>query len=81
MPGAAPRSGRFAGIASSSMSDSLSAAVMRAAAGSAPKAPRIGSLVAETIVLVNPARNYAQFANDGGMYDELLTYMRRQKLV
>jgi SpoVK/Ycf46/Vps4 family AAA+-type ATPase len=27
------------------------------------------------------ARNYAQFANDGGMYDELLTYMRRQKLV
>src|SRR5262249_17298165 len=27
----------------------------------APKAPRIGALVAETIVLVNPARNYAQF--------------------
>ncbi|HYO76777.1 MAG TPA: AAA family ATPase [Thermoanaerobaculia bacterium] len=27
------------------------------------------------------ARNYAQFANDGGMYDELLTYMRKQKLV
>ena len=27
----------------------------------APKASRIGSLVAETIVLVNPQRNYAQF--------------------
>src|ERR1700740_3432761 len=26
-----------------------------------PKAPRVGSLVTETIVLVNPARNYAQF--------------------
>ncbi len=50
-----------AGIASSSLSDSLSAAVKRAAARAAPKAPRIGSLVAETIVLVNPERNYAQF--------------------
>ena len=27
------------------------------------------------------ARNYAQFANDGGMYDELLSYMRKQKMV
>lgn len=26
------------------------------------------------------ARNYAQFANDGGMYDDLLTYMRKHKL-
>ena len=50
-----------AGVASSSLSDSLSAAVKRAAARAAPKAPRIGSLVAETIVLVNPERNYAQF--------------------
>jgi ABC-2 type transport system permease protein len=50
-----------AGIASSGLSDSLSAAVNRAAAGAAPKAPRIGSLVAETIILVNPERNYAQF--------------------
>src|SRR5262249_48158774 len=32
-----------------------------AAARAAPKAARIGSLVAETIVLVNPERNYAQF--------------------
>src|SRR5262249_33185349 len=31
------------------------------AAGGAPQASRIGSLVAETIVLVNPAPNYAQF--------------------
>src|SRR5262245_58169079 len=50
-----------AGVASSSLSDGLSAAVKRAAARAAPKAPRIGSLVAETIVLVNPERNYAQF--------------------
>jgi ABC-2 type transport system permease protein len=50
-----------AGIAASGLSDSLSAAVEQAAAGAAPKAPRIGSLVAETIMLVNPARNYAQF--------------------
>jgi ABC-2 type transport system permease protein len=47
-----------AGIAASGLSDSLSAAVQRAAA---PKARRVGSLVAETITLVNPARNYAQF--------------------
>ncbi|HEX6161222.1 MAG TPA: ATP-binding protein, partial [Thermoanaerobaculia bacterium] len=26
------------------------------------------------------ARNYAQFANDGGMYDDLLAYMRKHKL-
>jgi ABC-2 type transport system permease protein len=50
-----------AGIASSSLSDSLTAAVQRAVVPGAPKAARIGSLVAETIVLVNPERNYAQF--------------------
>src|SRR5271166_4065317 len=50
-----------AGVASSSLSDSLSAAAKRAAVRTAPKASRIGSLVAETIVLVNPQRNYAQF--------------------
>jgi ABC-2 type transport system permease protein len=50
-----------AGIASSGLSDSLSAAVTRAAERTAPKASRVGSLVAETIVLVNPQRNYAQF--------------------
>jgi ABC-2 type transport system permease protein len=50
-----------AGIASSGLSDSLSAAATRAAERTAPKASRVGSLVAETIVLVNPQRNYAQF--------------------
>ena len=50
-----------AGIASSGLSDSLSAAAHRAVVPAAPKAARVGSLVAETIVLVNPARNYAQF--------------------
>jgi ABC-2 type transport system permease protein len=50
-----------AGIASPSLSDSLTAAVQRAMVPGAPKAARIGSLVAETIVLVNPERNYAQF--------------------
>ena len=50
-----------AGIASSGLSDSLRAAATRAAERTAPKASRVGSLVAETIVLVNPQRNYAQF--------------------
>src|SRR5499427_5180873 len=50
-----------AGIASSGLSDSLTAAVSRAVTPAAPKSARIGSLVAETIVLVNPAKNYAQF--------------------
>jgi len=50
-----------AGIASSSLSDSLAASSKRAVAHAAPKASRIGSLTAETIVLVNPQRNYAQF--------------------
>jgi ABC-2 type transport system permease protein len=50
-----------AGVASSGLSDSLAAATKRAAAGAAPKPSRIGALVAETIVLVNPQKNYAQF--------------------
>jgi len=52
-----------AGVALSGLSDSLGSAVDSAAAAArgAPQASRIGSLVAETIVLVNPARNYAQF--------------------
>jgi ABC-2 type transport system permease protein len=50
-----------AGVASSGLSDSLSAAASSAVTRGAPKASRIGSLVAETIVLVNPQRNYAQF--------------------
>ena len=52
-----------AGIASQGLSDSLAAAVASAAPASrmAPKAARIGSLVTETIALVNPQRNYAQF--------------------
>jgi ABC-2 type transport system permease protein len=52
-----------AGIASSGLSDSLASAVDSAASAArgAPQASSIGSLVAETIVLVNPTRNYAQF--------------------
>jgi ABC-2 type transport system permease protein len=50
-----------AGIAASSLSDSLNAAVTRAAAPAAPTPSRIGALIAETIVLVNPEKNYAQF--------------------
>ena len=50
-----------AGVASSGLSDSLSAATKSAAERAAPKAARIGSLVPETIALVNPGRNYAQF--------------------
>src|SRR6478672_7734055 len=50
-----------AGIASSGLSDSLASASKRAVEPTAPKASRIGSLVAETVVLVNPQRNYAQF--------------------
>src|SRR6201981_1799163 len=50
-----------AGIAASSLSDSLNAAATRAAAPAAPKPSRIGALIAETIVLVNPEKNYAQF--------------------
>ena len=50
-----------AGIASAGLSDSLAAAASGAAARTAPKPSRIGALVAETIVLVNPEKNYAQF--------------------
>jgi ABC-2 type transport system permease protein len=42
------------------LSDCLAAA-KRAAERAAPKPSRIGSLVAETIVLVKPQKNYAQF--------------------
>jgi ABC-2 type transport system permease protein len=52
-----------AGIASSGLSDSLSAAAAAAApaAHGAPAAASVGSLASETIVLVNPQKNYAQF--------------------
>jgi ABC-2 type transport system permease protein len=52
-----------AGIASAGLSDSLAAAAASAApaAHAAPKPVSVGSLVAETIVLVNPQKNYAQF--------------------
>jgi ABC-2 type transport system permease protein len=50
-----------AGVASTGLSDSLTAAARRAAARAAPKPSRIGTLTAETIVLVNPQKNYAQF--------------------
>jgi ABC-2 type transport system permease protein len=49
------------GVASSGLSDSLSAATRSVVERVAPKAARIGSLVPETIALVNPGRNYAQF--------------------
>ena len=52
-----------AGIALSGLSDSLASAVDSAASAArgAPQPSRIGSLVAETIVLVNLEKNYAQF--------------------
>jgi ABC-2 type transport system permease protein len=50
-----------AGVAASSLSDSLNAAVADAVAPAAPMPSRIGALTAETIVLVNPEKNYAQF--------------------
>src|ERR1700722_10059845 len=50
-----------AGVASSGLSDSLASASKRAVEPTAPKASRGGSLVAETIALVNPQKNYAQF--------------------
>jgi ABC-2 type transport system permease protein len=50
-----------AGVAAAGLSDSLAAASVASAARAAPKASHIGTLVAETIVLVNPQRNYAQF--------------------
>jgi ABC-2 type transport system permease protein len=50
-----------AGVVSSGLSDSLAAATKSAVVPAAPKPSRIGALVAETIVLVNPQRNYAQF--------------------
>jgi len=51
------------GIASSGLSDSLSAAAAAAAPAkrAAPTAASIGRLTGETIALVNPQKNYAQF--------------------
>jgi ABC-2 type transport system permease protein len=51
------------GIASSGLSDALSAAagVAAPAARAAPAPASIGTLTSETIALVNPQKNYAQF--------------------
>ncbi len=52
-----------AGIASSGLSDALSAAVAAAAPAkrAAPTPASIGTMQGETIALVNPQKNYAQF--------------------
>jgi ABC-2 type transport system permease protein len=50
-----------AGIASSGLSDTLSAAVAAAAPTTRAAPASIGSLTGETIALVNPQKNYAQF--------------------
>jgi ABC-2 type transport system permease protein len=52
-----------AGIASSGLSDTLSAAVNAAAPAkrAAPTPASVGTLAGETIALVNPQKNYAQF--------------------
>src|SRR5262245_22535209 len=50
-----------AGVAAAGLSDSLAAAAKSVAARTAPKRARVGALVTETIVLVNPEKNYAQF--------------------
>src|SRR5882757_43219 len=50
-----------AGIASQGLNDALTAASRRAVANAAPTPSRIGGLVAETFVLTNPQKNYAQF--------------------
>jgi ABC-2 type transport system permease protein len=52
-----------AGIASSGLSDALSAAAAVAAPAkrAAPTAASIGTMTGETIALVNPQKNYAQF--------------------
>jgi ABC-2 type transport system permease protein len=50
-----------AGIASQGLSDALTAANRSAVASAAPTPSRIGGLVAETFVLTNPQKNYAQF--------------------
>jgi ABC-2 type transport system permease protein len=50
-----------AGIASSGLSDTLSAAAAAAVPRAAPAPAFIGSLTGETIALVNPQKNYAQF--------------------
>jgi ABC-2 type transport system permease protein len=52
-----------AGIASSGLSDALSAAAAAAAPANhaAPAPASIGSMTGETIALVNPQKNYAQF--------------------
>ncbi|MEN3349356.1 MAG: type transport system permease protein [Bradyrhizobium sp.] len=52
-----------AGIASSGLNDALSAAarVAAPAASAAPAPTSTGTLTAETIALVNPQKNYAQF--------------------
>jgi ABC-2 type transport system permease protein len=52
-----------AGIASSGLSDTLSAAAAAAAPArrAAPAPASIGTLAGETIALVNPQKNYAQF--------------------
>jgi ABC-2 type transport system permease protein len=52
-----------AGVASQAMRDALVAATSSVAPAnaSAPAPPRIGSLAVQSVVLVNPERNYAQF--------------------
>ena len=43
--------------------------------------PRLFELTDSQALVRDTARNYAMFANEGGAYDDLLAYLRAQKLL
>jgi SpoVK/Ycf46/Vps4 family AAA+-type ATPase len=40
----------------------------------------VGEITPSTVAWLHTARNFAEFANEGGVYDDLLRYLREQRI-
>ena len=48
--------------------------------GTADLERAVGEVKPSTTAWLHTARNFAEFSNEGGVYDELLTYLRQRRL-
>jgi SpoVK/Ycf46/Vps4 family AAA+-type ATPase len=61
------------------LEDSISSGIPRPIT-EADLARAANEVTASTVAWLHTARNFAEFANEGGVYDELLTYLREHRL-
>lgn len=61
------------------LEDSIESGVPRSI-GTADLERAVGEVKPSTTAWLHTARNFAEFSNEGGVYDELLTYLRQRRL-